>query len=101
MKIVNIVGGLGNQMFQCAFAMALKKHYPDEEVYIDTSHYNYIFVKKIGPMNMHNGYEIEDVFSNFNIPIASSGKLKKVSWYIPNFVLSRVFGRFLPNKRAE
>ena len=101
MKIVNIIGGLGNQMFQCAFAMALKKHYPNEEVYIDTSHYNYIFVKKIGPMNMHNGYEIEEVFSNFNIPTASSRKLKKVSWHVPNFVLSRVLRKFLPKKKAE
>lgn len=32
MKIVNIIGGLGNQMFQYAFAVALKAKYPNEEV---------------------------------------------------------------------
>ena len=46
MKIVNIIGGLGNQLFQYAFAVALKTHHPDEEVLIDTSHFHTIFFKK-------------------------------------------------------
>ena len=39
MKIVNIMGGLGNQMFEYAFALSLQDRFPDEEVLIDTSHY--------------------------------------------------------------
>ena len=45
MKIVNIIGGLGNQMFQYAFAVALKAKYPNEEVFIDTQHYKNAFIK--------------------------------------------------------
>ena len=39
MKIVNVIGGLGNQMFCYAFALSLKlKH--KEDVYVDISHFN-------------------------------------------------------------
>ena len=37
MKIVKILGGLGNQMFQYALYLALKKHFHDEKIKIDTS----------------------------------------------------------------
>lgn len=48
--IVN--GGLGNQMFQYAFALALRHR--GHHVVMDTSLYNYAI--------MHNGYELERVF---------------------------------------
>lgn len=54
MKIVKILGGLGNQMFQYAFYLALKEKYPNEEVKIDTSCFR--------GYHLHNGYELEKIF---------------------------------------
>lgn len=48
--IVN--GGLGNQMFQYAFALAMRRR--ENHVNLDVSLYNYA--------KMHNGYELERVF---------------------------------------
>lgn len=52
MKRIVISGGLGNQMFQYAFALALREKY--DNVILDISLYNYA--------RMHNGYELERVF---------------------------------------
>ena len=56
MKIVNIIGGLGNQMFQYAFAVAWKARRPQEKVYVDTQHYKNAFIKVYHGNNFyHNG----------------------------------------------
>lgn len=52
MKIINIGGGLGNQMFQYAFYLALKKK---EKCILDISYFEF--------NNIHNGYELEEIFS--------------------------------------
>lgn len=102
MKIVNVIGGLGNQMFQYAFALALQKRFPEEEVLIDVSHFNYLFIKKLGAANLHNGYELDKVFPKANgIEIASALQLMKVTWYMPNYLLSRVIRKFLPHRKSE
>ena len=81
MKIVNIIGGLGNQMFQYAFAVALRKKHPDEAVYVDTQHYRNAFIKKYHGNNFyHNGYEIDKVFPRAGIKAAGAWDLMKVSF---------------------
>ena len=52
MNIVQIQSGLGNQLFQYAFYLALKAHEPQTK--IDTSIYRY--------RASHNGYELERLF---------------------------------------
>lgn len=93
MKIVNVIGGLGNQMFQCAFAIALKENHPREEVRLDISHFN--------GYGLHNGYEISCVFSSFAVPIAEKDAIKELSYYIPKYKISRIMRRILPRKKTE
>jgi hypothetical protein len=101
MKIVNIIGGLGNQMFQYAFALSLQYRFPNEKVLIDVSHFNYLFIKKIRSANLHNGYEVNKVFPNANLAKAKASDLMKVTWYMPNYLLSRVIRRVMPQRKTE
>ncbi len=102
MKIVNIRGGLGNQMFQYAFAIALKAKYPQEVIYIDTQLYSFPLVKTFRGNNFyHNGYEVEKIFSNAKLPIASWREVARVSYYIPNYIMNRFARKILPKRSAE
>ena len=81
MKIVRIIGGLGNQMFQYALLIGLQITF-GEDVYADTSGFK--------EYNLHNGLEIESIFGiklnvHNNCPILA----KKLT-------LSRYINKYLP-----
>lgn len=93
MKIVNVIGGLGNQMFQYAFALSLKNKFQDEDVLIDTHHFNHY--------NLHNGYELNLIFKNVEFQFATKEQLKSVTRYIPHYKISRFVRKLFPKLESE
>ena len=71
MFIVAIEGGLGNQMFQYAFFMALQEKYEDVLMKLDLS---------LIRSDMHNGYELQNVFGICQ-PLCSAKEVIKYSEY--------------------
>ena len=101
MKIVNIIGGLGNQMFQYAFALSMKEKLTNENVLIDTSHFHSLFFHHYKGMNLHQGYELDSTFPNLSLKKARWHQLVRVTWFIPNYLLSRIGRKFLPKRNSE
>ena len=92
MKIVNIIGGLGNQMFQYALAIALRQKNPEESVFIDISHFH--------GYHLHSGFELQRIF-DIQLPIAKRRYLMRLTYYIPQYLTSRFFRRILPRRKHE
>jgi hypothetical protein len=81
--IVNIIGGLGNQMFQYAMARVLaKKLCVPLHISTDLFH-GYKF---------HNGYELQRVFG-IDVPIAKRDELKSIIGWQQSPVFRKYFGR--------
>lgn len=89
MKIVNILGGLGNQMFVYAMYLALKEAHPDEEVYICKRSYN--------GYPLHNGYELNRVF-HANAPEASVWQLAKIAYPYWNYRTWQLMRHLFPKR---
>jgi hypothetical protein len=87
MKIVKINGGLGNQMFQYAFAMSLAAKGGDE-VYIDSS--------ALDRDEVHNGFELGRVFS-IGLPEAPRKEVDRLS-VRPAGVLSRMRRKYFTKR---
>ena len=84
MKIVKFLGGLGNQMFQQAFLIALEQ-ISGEKVFIDTSDYS--------RFQQHNGYELDRVFGIKNVE-ASYKDIKKYTCLFKNDLLNKIYTKF-------
>lgn len=92
MKVVRILGGLGNQMFQYALFLALQKAFPTEEILVDTS----VFAS----YKVHNGLELQKVFG-VELPQASVAQLKRLCWYTSNYTLKRIIKKLNLRKKSE
>lgn len=91
MKVVNIIGGLGNQMFQYAFAIALKQEFSQEKIKINT--------KCFRGYPLHNGYELPELFK-LDIPECSFKELSLVAYPWGHYRLWQVGRRILPFKNC-
>lgn len=91
MKIVNILGGLGNQMFEYAMYLALKDAHPQEEIKVCT--------RSFGGYGLHNGLEIQRIFG-VELPEASLWELTKVAYPFFNYKTWQVMRHFLPARKS-
>lgn len=92
MKIVQILGGLGNQMFQYALALVLKQKFGDD-VLIDTTTF------KTYPH--HNGFELNRVF---NISLKEADKKQIISLYhrfTSCYNIVKFYKHIMPKKQNE
>ena len=87
MKIVKIIGGLGNQMFQFALYEALRKQFPEERVLVDLHCFN--------GYHKHRGFEIPRIF-DVTYEEANWKEVAKMAYPYPNFQSWRIGSRILP-----
>lgn len=90
MKIVNLLGGLGNQMFQYALYLSLKEKGFETKVDV-TQFENY---------KLHNGYELEEIFS-VSPEYATYNEVKELSSIRRSEVCTKILRKFFHNKKTE
>ena len=90
MKIVNILGGLGNQMFEFAMYLALKEAHPEEEIKVCT--------RSFEGYGLHNGLEIQRIFG-VKLPEASLWELAKLAYPFFNYKTYQIMFHCLPLRK--
>ena len=76
MILIRYRGGLGNQMFQYAFQLAVQQKYTDVSVLADLSHYTL--------NHEHNGFELQKYFG-IELQTAKENEIRKFSpYYVPS-----------------
>ena len=93
MRVVQIIGGLGNQMWQYAMLVALRKHFPEEDVYYNASFFN--------GYPLHNGFELDRVF-NITAKQASVRDIRKVYHHFVNhYFFLWLYRHYFPQLKSE
>ena len=90
MKIVNILGGLGNQMFVYAMYLALRTVHPNEDIFLSRRSYK--------GYPLHNGYELDRIFC-VDAPEASLAQLSRVAYPFFNYKTWQLMRHFLPTRQ--
>lgn len=90
MKIVNILGGLGNQMFVYAMYLALRTVHPNEGIFLSRRSYK--------GYPLHNGYELDRIFC-VDAPEASLTQLSRVAYPFFNYKTWQLMRHFLPTRQ--
>lgn len=91
MKIVNVIGGLGNQMFQYAFYLALKNKYANEIIKLNTSAFhNY---------GKHNCYELDKVF-DIDAEYATMKEVSMIAYPYKTYRLWQIGNHLLPQRKT-
>ena len=91
MRIVKVIGGLGNQMFQYALSVALREAFPGERVLLDLSCFR--------GYQKHFGFELPDIFG-IDYEEASWRDILSVAYPYPNFQTWRIGSRLLPKRKS-
>jgi hypothetical protein len=91
MKIVKLLGGLGNQMFQYALACSIKAHQPESEVFLDLHCFK--------GYHKHNGYEIDKIF-NPRFEAARLMDVAKIAYPYCSYNVWRIGSRVLPARKS-
>lgn len=91
MRIVKVIGGLGNQMFQFALYKVLQRQYPEERVLLDLHCFN--------GYHKHHGFEINNVFGA-DYEEATFKEVARLAYPYPNFQAWRIGSRILPVRKT-
>lgn len=93
MKIVQILGGLGNQMFQYAFLIALRERFK-QELLMDISLFD--------TYPLHNGFELDRIFNITSRP-ANDDEIHRLyhRFFSHSYFVSKIYRHFFPKLKSE
>ena len=88
MKIIKVIGGLGNQMFQYSFYLFLKSK--GEEVKLDISEFE--------RYDHHNGFELNNIFNVLkHVNLATSSEINTYKDRFPVLKIRKIVGKVFAN----